>query len=148
MDRPARPFGITVIVVLLLVSSAIAIPSGLIGVVGTIEGGVTLEPLPSLRTLQLLGALALLLAVGVVTLVAAIGLLRLRRWAWVLVMLIVGGQLVTNLWEYFVLGERPYLDMLLNVVTVFYLNQREVQRAFGERVARDRLLDAPIQRAR
>jgi hypothetical protein len=147
-ERRARPFGVTVIVVLLLVAAVVALPSSLIGLRGALrsEGGIA--PLPDPTTIQLIGALMLLLAIAAAALAAAVGLVRLRRWAWVLTMLMVGTQMAANLWEYVVAGERPYVEMLLDVVLVFYLNQREVQRAFGHRAPRDRLLDAPISRAR
>jgi hypothetical protein len=60
------------------------------------------------------------------------GLIRLRRWAWVLVAIITGFILIYDLWLYFS-GEPQFIDMLLNVVTVFYLNFGEVQRAFEQR---------------
>jgi hypothetical protein len=147
-ERRARPFGVTVIVVLLLAAALVAFPSSLLGLFGSVrsEGGIA--PLPDPTTVELIGGLTLLLALGAAALTAAIGLLRLRRWAWVLTMLMVGAQMAANLWEYVVAGERPYVEMLLDVVLVFYLNQREVQRAFGHRAPRDRLLDAPISRAR
>jgi hypothetical protein len=148
MESRPRPFGVTIVVVLLLVSAAIALPSSVLGLVDTVLGEGTIEPLPARTTLELIGALALVLALGVLALAAAIGLLRLQRWAWVLVMLMVGAQMASNLWQYFAAGDRPYVEMLLNVVLVFYLNQREVQRSFGQRTPRDRLLDAPISRPR
>ena len=138
----------TVIVLLLVVAAVVALPSSLIGLFGTVRSAGGIAPLPDPITLEIIGGLTLLLALGAAALAAAIGLLRLRRWAWVLTMLMVGTQMAANLWEYVVAGERPYLEMLLDVLLVFYLNQREVQRAFGHRAPRDRLLDAPISRAR
>ncbi len=147
-ERRNRPFGVTVIVVLLLLAAVIALPASLLGLVGTVSSEGEIAPLPDRTTIDLIGTLAVLLVLGVSALAAAVGLLRLQRWAWVLTMLLVGTQLATNLWQYFVAGERPYLEMLVDVLLVFYLNQREVQRAFGQRAARDRLVDAPISRAR
>jgi hypothetical protein len=147
-ERRARPFGVTVIVVLLLLAAVVALPSSLLGLLGSLRSEDGIAPLPDRTTVELIGALAVLLVLGVSALAAAVGLLRLQRWAWVLTMLLVGTQMATNLWQYFVAGERPYLEMLVDVALVFYLNQREVQRAFGQRAPRDRLLDAPISRAR
>ena len=65
-------------------------------------------------------------------LLVVVGLWRLKRWAWVLTMIIVGIDLATGLWKY--MHAMPdYLDMLINVITVFYLNQGEVQAAFERR---------------
>ena len=49
------------------------------------------------------------------------------------------------MWLYFSGASVPYLSMAIDVTIVFYLNQREVQRAFGHS-ERHRLLDVPIQR--
>ena len=60
-------------------------------------------------------------------------------------MLLVGARMIENLISYFVIGDRPYLEMALDVCLVFYLNQREVQRAFGSGASRRRLQDIPVQ---
>lgn len=140
-----RPFGVIAIFALLLVASVIELTSGITDVVTILEGGRGIGPLATLPGLRQLALLALPLALGGARLLAAVGLLRLQRWAWVLVMLITGGQLAADLWLYVAAGERPYLAMLLNVVVVFYLNQGEVQRTFGQPVAHHRLRDAPLQ---
>jgi hypothetical protein len=64
------------------------------------------------------------------------GLVALQRWAWVGIMLIVGLGLAVGIWLYFDSkvpgsGNEPrYANMLVNVIVVFYLNQRGVQAAF------------------
>lgn len=60
----------------------------------------------------------------------AIGLWRLQRFAWVLIMIQVGLGMLSDLWGYFY-GYPSYITMLINVIIVFYLNQRDVQRAFS-----------------
>jgi uncharacterized membrane protein (DUF2068 family) len=148
MDRPPpRPFGIKAIVVLLLVDSAIGLTAGVAGVATVVQGEGAIGPLLALSALEQLAMLAGPLVLGLANLLAAVGLLRYKRWAWVLVMLMTGGQLAVDLWQYFAAGDRPYVSMLLNIATVFYLNQSEVQRAFGQRPARPRLLDAPVREA-
>ena len=144
---PPRPFGVKAIVALLLLSAVADLAAGVAAVVATAQGGGGVELPPRLPALQQLGLLALPVALGLASLLAAIGLLRYQRWAWVLVMLMIGGELAGDLWQYVAAGDRPYINMLLNVAVVFYLNQSEVQRAFGQRPARPRLLDAPVQEA-
>ncbi len=64
-------------------------------------------------------------------LVIAFGLWRLQRWAWFLLMMRLGVSMSIGLWLYiYSQGAPDYLDMLLHVVMVLYLNQREVQQAF------------------
>lgn len=59
----------------------------------------------------------------------AAGLWRFQRWAWVLVMIQSGILMASDLLGYFY-GNPSYLTMFINVIIVFYLNQREVQRVF------------------
>jgi hypothetical protein len=71
------------------------------------------------------------LAIGllVASLVVGIGLLRRRRWAWIGAILISGLGLAFAIgawWD----GDSQYVSMVINVVAVFYLNQREVRAAF------------------
>jgi uncharacterized membrane protein (DUF2068 family) len=53
----------------------------------------------------------------------------LKRWAWVTTMILVGLGLAFGIWQHFH-GIPSYIVLLTNLVTVFYLNQRDVQRAF------------------
>lgn len=65
-----------------------------------------------------------------ITLVLAIiGMVRLRRWGWVLTMVLVGVGLIIGIWSYFQ-GTFNYLGMIVNIVIVFYMNQRDVQAPF------------------
>jgi len=58
------------------------------------------------------------------------GLWRMKRWAWLLVMIFTGANLIFALIRYF--NDNPdYLSMLINVAVTFYLNDRDVQRAFA-----------------
>jgi hypothetical protein len=76
--------------------------------------------------------LAVIVAVvAALELLAAVALLRLRQSGWTLAMLLAGASLASQIviwWNND--GVQP-LSMLLGVVTVLYLNQREVRRAFG-----------------
>jgi hypothetical protein len=145
VGRAKRPFGVTAIVILELASAVVQLGTGALVLRATVAGSTDLlEQLPEPR-LVVLGQLGLVVVQGLADLVAAIGLLRMWRWAWVLVMLLVGYSMAVNLWQYFSGGSPPYLGMAIDVAIVFYLNQREVQRAFGHN-DRNRLLDVPIQR--
>lgn len=59
-----------------------------------------------------------------------VGLWRMQRFAWVLIMIQTGLFMASDLWGYFH-GHPSYTSMLIDVIIVFYLNQREVQRAFS-----------------
>jgi hypothetical protein len=62
-------------------------------------------------------------------LVAIIGLWQMRRWAWFLTMGLLAYAMAYDIISFFQ-GSRVYVPMLLNVLTVFYLNLQEVQRLF------------------
>jgi hypothetical protein len=74
-------------------------------------------------------------AAAVVLVVLAIGLWWLQRWAWVGTMLVVGFGLAYDLLLYW-RGTPVYWSMALSMLTVLYLNQGAVQRAFGTRLHR------------
>jgi hypothetical protein len=69
------------------------------------------------------------IAVTAIGLIIAAGLWRLKRWAWVAVMLWVGVSMTSALVAY-ANGEPRYPVMALSVLIVFYLNQRDIQQAF------------------
>ena len=126
-----RPFGVNAIVGLLFVSAALGLGAGGAAFILTLVGNTTLLALFPDAKPMVLGEFALVALEGIADLVAAIGLLLMRRWAWVLTMLLVGFRMATNLWLHFSGGSGYELELVLDVVIVFYLNQRDVQRAFG-----------------
>jgi uncharacterized membrane protein (DUF2068 family) len=75
-------------------------------------------------------ALVGMLVIASVLLVSAVGLLAFRRWAWMLAMVTTGIFVAVDILGY-VAGEANYIWMALNIVTVFYLNQREVRVSVG-----------------
>jgi len=129
MSEPSthkRPFGVTVIVILQLIT-LVSLISDLV-----LEKGITLIPLfPGVRESVLLlpasGA-----AIGFYQLVVTFGLWRLKRWAWFLIMIQLGIGMSFVLWSYFS-GFPLYSYMVFNMVMVFYLNQHDVQLAFEHR---------------
>ena len=116
-----RPFGLYIIIIL-QVLIALSLAAGLILL------QVTGVDLPLLLRDQFLFKIYGWIIAGVF-LLASLGLLRLKRWGWVLSMLLIGTNLVYNIWLYFQ-GDAHYLDMVANIVIVFYLNQRDVQAPF------------------
>lgn len=74
---------------------------------------------------------ALFAAVALLELLAAILLLRLKRIGWTITMLLTGVALAAQILNWWNSGEVVALGLLLNVATVFYLNQRMVRQIFG-----------------
>lgn len=98
------------------------------GLIAPLSAGLRLTPL-GVTIVTSAGYLVLSL-VGVVVL---IGFLRVRRWAWVLLMAWTGSSLAISLFEYFY--SRPnYLVMASNTIIALALNQVDVQRIFHIRI--------------
>ena len=77
-------------------------------------------------------AAGLLAGLLVASVLVVFGLLARRQWAWVLAIVSSGAILAVDL-GWWSAGEPRYASMLLNVIAVFYLNQRDVQLALRGR---------------
>lgn len=117
MER-RRPFGVTAIAIILLINAIVAVARFYAGN-------------QDIRTLLAESSYLVLinLALSLVGPVIGVGLWRLGRGAWVAAMIWAGAHLTSSLISYFH-DEPHYLSMLLAVIAVFYLNQRDVQAAF------------------
>ena len=116
-----RPFGISAIIVLL----ALLVLNNGVDVIRAIAG---LPP----HTFPDVDALIIQVLNGVIAVfyaVLAVGLWQMRDWAWYAAMIASGLSMFYTIWRHFN-GGQPYVTMLLVVVMVFYLNQREVKAAF------------------
>jgi uncharacterized membrane protein (DUF2068 family) len=127
-----RPFGVSVIILILIlyILALMLIFAVSIGI-ETKLGNSAIDRL-DLEDSSILTALliyGLLPAFIILEMVIAVGLWKLQRWAWVLLMVQVGVSMVGDLWSYFQ-GNPSYFTMLLDIIFVFYLNQREVQGIF------------------
>lgn len=91
---------------------------------GTLAG----LPINILSGVGLILALVVLLVAGTA---AGILLLRMRQTGWTVTMLLTGLGLATQIYLYWTNEGVSDLWLLLNVLTVFYLNQRQVREAFG-----------------
>lgn len=133
-ERVHRPFGLKAIVVLLLVQ---ALAGAALVVVYLLGSQNPLEPLSTAPALlQAASGLALSqLVFAPLRLAAAIGLWRIRHWAWLLTMILLATTLAIEIVAFF-FAKPNTLMMVLGVVTVFYLNQREVQDLFADRAAK------------
>ena len=135
-----RPFGIYAIIVLFLLFVATAsldiirlrigfASESLQQIAEILREGSALSSLPSLffNDTQLL----VLINVAIIAVVVAtiVGLWFRLRQAWVAAMLLVGIGLVYNIWSYLE-GTPLYLNMLIHVIAVFYLNDRGVRLVF------------------
>jgi hypothetical protein len=133
--RSRYPLGVLVVATISALR-CITILAGL----ANIEGSSFLDwlrdssPMPDFEhgsDLELLAA-ALLAGLLVASVLVVFGLLARRQWAWVLAIVSSGVILAVDL-GWWSAGEPRYTSMLLNVIAVFYLNQRDVQLALRGR---------------
>jgi hypothetical protein len=101
------------------------------GLGGPLTDGLLLTPLGSAVLTSAVYLLASL--IGIVVL---IGFLRVRRWAWVVLMAWTGASLAIGLIDYFYRNPN-YVVMASNAVIALALNQVEVQRIFQIRIEQD-----------
>ena len=127
-NKPKRPLILT-IVSLLLFARVILLASvtvvGLAGLISSEGQGVFLSVEQVVMELALVGATVLLF-------VAALGLWLLRPWAWQMNMIILGFYLVIDLWTHYSTqgGMVNDASLLLNILIVFYLVQKDVRMLF------------------
>lgn len=86
----------------------------------------------ALEELPVAGAVGLAFA-GLLVL-SVVGLLARRRFGWLLAMVLTGLFIAVDIYG-FVSGVANHLWQVLNIVTVFYLNQRDVRDAVGATAA-------------
>ncbi len=130
-----RPFGVTIIAVLLLIQGVVLAAVAAIVLILKASPGAAYARLPLVFTiggLTVTDWLAAVLAgaLGIFIVVSAIAVLRLRPWAWFVAMVVQGWTLATLLFNYFTHGQTSYSTLILGVVIVFYLNSRSVRRTF------------------
>jgi hypothetical protein len=132
-----RPFGLYMVIALIL-ANALALALEAILVYFRLPGATSadLQDLFAVRAVDSLARALLVVTVAVLAALIAVafGLWRLRRWAWVATMIIIGIGLATDILGYFH-GNPHYAGMLVHVLIVFYLNDREVQSLFARRRA-------------
>jgi len=123
-----RPFGVSIIVMIIIAYTFLL----------AIVFYLSINPQLSINELQLMNSITnyyqfsvLLILGATIQLIIAIGLWRLQRWAWLLLIIWIGLQMISNLWEYFNFRHLQALSMIIDVIIVFYMNQREVKKAFS-----------------
>jgi hypothetical protein len=139
--KDKRPVAVTVVawgIVVLFIVRLLQVFKPLIelevlerGLAGPLTQGTRLTPLGSAVLTS--GVYLMASLVGIVVL---IGFLRLRRWAWVMLMAWTGASLTVGLIDYF-FSNPNYLVMASNAVIALALNQVDVQRMFQIRIAQD-----------
>jgi hypothetical protein len=106
--------------------SLLAVSGALASVVESASGDPMLWASPEAIEVLVVG---IVVPIAIVSLVAGIAILRLKRWAWVVLMMFLAAGLVLNLIRAYV--HRPeYALMLIYAVLALILNQPDVRQAF------------------
>lgn len=131
MKTRNRPFGVTIIALLLVFNGLLAAARGGLQIYEFIEEqqGIILrqEIIDFTGTWTLLDWLTL--PVAIAGLVMAWGMWRMQPRAWFWTMFLNGLYLVAHLIDY-INGHASYIQLLITLATVFYLNQRDVHLVF------------------
>jgi hypothetical protein len=123
-----RPFGVSVIIFMILVYLLVLI----LVVFAVFEMGDEIVSLWLLDYFSPELTIVVLLMVILFLLVVSLGLWRLQRWAWMLLMIWMGLAMAMDILGR-INGDPSHLTMMINVIIVFYINQREVKKAFSGR---------------
>jgi hypothetical protein len=121
-----RPFGVSVIVLLIAIYILFTASVFYLSIKSQ-DSSISAQLVQIMNPAEIL---AILIAELIILLAIAIGLWRLQQWAWFLLMIWVGIQMFFDLMDYFY-GHNIHASMLISVIIVFYINQREVKKAFS-----------------
>ncbi len=126
LKKGKRPFGVYAIVVLLV----LIVASNALDLVRVWQG-MPSEIFPEMGTVIVIG---LNIAIAVFCATLALGLWRMQEKAWYATMIASGTYLFFTIWSYYA-GGKPFPTMFFLVIIVFYLNQRQVRKAFEKGLA-------------
>jgi len=134
--RARRPPAVTILAILQLLSAA---AYGLVFIWLIADGSTVVEALTGNggtgagQVGEVAVAIITILVggLGVAALAAGIFLLRMRQLGWTLTMLLAGFGLASSIYLWWAQGTTVTIWVMVQVLTVFYLNQRQVRVAFG-----------------
>ena len=134
-EEPAlrhRPLGILVVVALgigrLIIEVTQLVTARPSGFLEWIVGGSTIPTFELGTPAWYVGRVAIVVIIAI-TLASIVGLWRYRTWGWTIALIAAGLILALDL-GWWIAGQPRYPGMFLNMVAVFYLNQREVRAVF------------------
>ena len=129
-----RPFGVLVVAGLQFLRAALLVGQMLgVSMFPNASWLHTAAQIPEPAAGTVAFVISRVLGIGLVaaSILAGLGLMTGRRWGWVGSIVIAGLSLALGLgawWD----GHPVYLSMAINIVAVFYLNQREVRAVYEE----------------
>jgi len=130
LPRRRRPFGLLVLAGLLAIKAVIILivfAGGMAGTSAVIEALRVPPLLPAVH--ESAAASTTYLLVAGLLILSAFGLLTGKRAGWLMAMVLTGAFIAIDIIT-FLAGYANHLWMLLNIITVFYLNQADVRAEF------------------
>ena len=134
--RPRRPPPVTFLAAVQLLS---AVAYGLVFLALLADGSAVVDQVIAsvgaatghASDLAVAAVTSLVAAYFVAALAAGLLMLRMRQLGWTITMLLAGLGLASSVYLWFAQGTTLEIWVAVQVVTVFYLNQRQVREAFG-----------------
>ncbi|MDD1751977.1 MAG: hypothetical protein LUQ38_02665 [Methanotrichaceae archaeon] len=123
-----RPFGVSVIIFMILAYVLLLV----LVVFFSLKTEATTASLWLVEKVSPPQSYVVLLIIILFELAIALGLWRLQRWAWMVLMIWQGLLMAMDIWGR-INGNPSHLSMIINIIIVFYINQREVKKAFSGR---------------
>ncbi|HEY7110919.1 MAG TPA: hypothetical protein VH415_15945 [Nitrososphaeraceae archaeon] len=127
-----RPLGVTIVAILMIISGVISLVGGSLGLIGGIALSVLAnDPEFGIFAAGLVAISSIIIALGIASLVVAWGLIRGKRWAW-LVTIIIAIILIISSIAGIASGQLySIVTLVIYFVIVYYTYRPEVKSYFG-----------------
>ena len=124
--REKRPLGIKTIALLMIISGIVSIISGVIGLGGLLVLSTVSKELGNEKPgIGLMGISVFVIALGVATMVIAWGLLKSKRWAWTMTVIISIISIIASIGGMILGGYYQIIDLILYGIILGYLYRPE-----------------------
>ena len=132
--RERRPLGIKTIALLMIISGIASIISGVIGLGGLLVLSTISTELGNENPgIGLMGISMFVIALGIATMVIAWGLLKSKRWAWRMTVIISIISIVASIGGMILGGYHQIIDLILYGIILGYLYRPDVRGYFAKK---------------
>lgn len=132
--REKRPLGIKTIALLMIISGIVSIISGVIGLGGLLVLSTVSKELGNEKPgIGLMGISVFVIALGVATMVIAWGLLKSKRWAWTMTVIISIISIIASIGGMILGGYYQIIDLILYGIILGYLYRPDVRGYFTKK---------------
>ena len=125
----SRPFGVTIVAILMAIEGIILIGGGIAGIVA---GGIIGAEL-GLAGGAIIAASSVALALGVVGLFIAWGLITGKGWAWIITIIVTIIMAIVNIIQLANGRYEHVIGLIINGVILYYMYRPQVKAYFGRK---------------